>query len=203
MDRQVRHLFKLVAQTVGRLRRAGYDVNCTLQDRQRSLVMENGSLAVVHLTVVQQQQVFYLNKNAIWFCNCNNSSLFRWLDLKVCLTETYHYAQHHGWYEVWKQIIDLSDPTGEKNAYKVIKYVLLILLIILKYLYPDSYQRLLFIKNVLGKYSKSLIHNQRSRARLRPRVLSIFLNLPRLNIQLLSIESLREPQRFAIFFRHE
>lgn len=43
----------------------------------------------------------------------------RWLDLKQCLIETYNYAQHHGWYEVWKQIIDLSDPHGEQNAYKV------------------------------------------------------------------------------------
>ncbi|PZC79763.1 hypothetical protein B5X24_HaOG215854 [Helicoverpa armigera] len=43
-----------------------------------------------------------------------------WLDVKQCLLETYQYAQHHGWYEVWKQIIDLSDPHGEQNAYKVL-----------------------------------------------------------------------------------
>ncbi|XP_063393174.1 dnaJ homolog subfamily C member 22 [Cydia fagiglandana] len=43
-----------------------------------------------------------------------------WLDVKQCLYETYQYAQHHGWYEVWKQIIDLSDPHGEQNAYKVL-----------------------------------------------------------------------------------
>lgn len=43
-----------------------------------------------------------------------------WLDVKQCLIDTYQYAQHHGWYEVWKQIIDLSDPHGEQNAYKVL-----------------------------------------------------------------------------------
>ncbi|CAH4038548.1 dnaJ homolog subfamily C member 22 [Pieris brassicae] len=43
-----------------------------------------------------------------------------WLDLKQSLLDTYQYAQHHGWYEVWKQIIDLSDPHGEQNAYKVL-----------------------------------------------------------------------------------
>ncbi|VVC94257.1 unnamed protein product [Leptidea sinapis] len=43
-----------------------------------------------------------------------------WLDVKQCLLDTYQYAQHHGWYEVWKQIIDLSDPHGEQNAYKVL-----------------------------------------------------------------------------------
>ncbi|XP_022832733.1 dnaJ homolog subfamily C member 22 isoform X2 [Spodoptera litura] len=43
-----------------------------------------------------------------------------WLDVKQCIAETYQYAQHHGWYEVWKQIIDLSDPHGEQNAYRVL-----------------------------------------------------------------------------------
>ncbi|XP_053624867.1 dnaJ homolog subfamily C member 22 [Plodia interpunctella] len=43
-----------------------------------------------------------------------------WLDVKQCLYDTYQYAQHHGWYEVWKQIIELSDPHGEQNAYKVL-----------------------------------------------------------------------------------
>lgn len=45
--------------------------------------------------------------------------LLRWLDVKQAMYETYLYAQHHGWYEVWKQIIDLSDPHGEQNAYRV------------------------------------------------------------------------------------
>lgn len=43
-----------------------------------------------------------------------------WTDLKQSLYDTYQFAQHHGWYEVWKQIIDLSDPHGEQNAYKVL-----------------------------------------------------------------------------------
>lgn len=43
-----------------------------------------------------------------------------WLDVQQCLHDTYQYAQHHGWYEVWKQIIELSDPHGEQNAYKVL-----------------------------------------------------------------------------------
>lgn len=42
-----------------------------------------------------------------------------WTDLKQSLHDTWNYAQHHGWYEVWKQLIDLSDPHGEQNAYKV------------------------------------------------------------------------------------
>ncbi|KOB77424.1 DnaJ-18 [Operophtera brumata] len=57
----------------------------------------------------------------IGVCTCLYLSLwgsYLWLDLKQCLIETYNYAQHHGWYEVWKQIIDLSDPHGEQNAYK-------------------------------------------------------------------------------------
>lgn len=43
-----------------------------------------------------------------------------WTDLKQSLYDTYVYAQHHGWYEIWKQIIDLSDPQGEQNAYKIL-----------------------------------------------------------------------------------
>ncbi|RZC37255.1 dnaJ -like subfamily C member 22 [Asbolus verrucosus] len=43
-----------------------------------------------------------------------------WTDLKQSLYDTYQYAQHHGWYEIWKQIIELSDPQGEHNAYKVL-----------------------------------------------------------------------------------
>ncbi|KAK9700536.1 DnaJ domain [Popillia japonica] len=43
-----------------------------------------------------------------------------WTDLKQSLYDTYVFAQHHGWYEVYKQIIDLSDVTGEQNAYKVL-----------------------------------------------------------------------------------
>ncbi|XP_017771710.1 PREDICTED: dnaJ homolog subfamily C member 22 [Nicrophorus vespilloides] len=44
-----------------------------------------------------------------------------WTDLKQSLYDTYVYAQHHGWYEIWKQIIDLSDVQGEQNSYKVLE----------------------------------------------------------------------------------
>ena len=43
-----------------------------------------------------------------------------WVDLNQCLYDTYIFAQHHGFYEIWQQIIDLSDPHGEINAYKVL-----------------------------------------------------------------------------------
>ncbi|XP_018318722.1 dnaJ homolog subfamily C member 22 [Agrilus planipennis] len=43
-----------------------------------------------------------------------------WTDLKRSLYDTYQFAQHNGWYEVWKQIIDLFDPQGEQNSYKVL-----------------------------------------------------------------------------------
>lgn len=46
-----------------------------------------------------------------------------WTDLKQALTDTYHYAQHHGWYEIYKQIIESLDVDGEQNAYKVKKYI--------------------------------------------------------------------------------
>lgn len=39
--------------------------------------------------------------------------------MKQCLYDTYVYAQHHGWYEIWRQIVDMTDPRGEQNAYKV------------------------------------------------------------------------------------
>lgn len=43
-----------------------------------------------------------------------------WTDIKQSFIDTYNYAQVHGWMEVWKQIIDLSDPYGEQNAFKVL-----------------------------------------------------------------------------------
>ncbi|KAK9882393.1 hypothetical protein WA026_020915 [Henosepilachna vigintioctopunctata] len=43
-----------------------------------------------------------------------------WTDLKQSLYDVYQFGQHHGWYEIWKQIIELSDPQGEQNAYKVL-----------------------------------------------------------------------------------
>lgn len=45
-----------------------------------------------------------------------------WTDFKQSLHDTWNYAQHHGWYEIWKQLVDLSDPHGEQNAYKVCDY---------------------------------------------------------------------------------
>lgn len=43
-----------------------------------------------------------------------------WTDLKQSLEETWKFAEHNGWYETWKQIIELMDVDGEKNAYKVL-----------------------------------------------------------------------------------
>lgn len=57
-----------------------------------------------------------------------------WTDLKQTLNDTWQYAQHHGWYETWKQIIDTMDADGEHNAYKVrIDYDCISYLIYIKY----------------------------------------------------------------------
>lgn len=42
-----------------------------------------------------------------------------WTDLKQTLADTYQFAQYHGWYEIYKQIIESLDVGGEQNAYKV------------------------------------------------------------------------------------
>lgn len=42
-----------------------------------------------------------------------------WTDIKQAFSDTYQYAQHHGWYEIYKQIIESLDVDGEQNAYKV------------------------------------------------------------------------------------
>lgn len=42
-----------------------------------------------------------------------------WTDLKQTLHDTWAFAQHNGWGEIWKQIIDSMDADGEQNAYKV------------------------------------------------------------------------------------
>lgn len=42
-----------------------------------------------------------------------------WTDLKQTLSDTWAFAQHNGWGEIWKQIIDSMDADGEQNAYKV------------------------------------------------------------------------------------
>lgn len=43
-----------------------------------------------------------------------------WTDLKQTFVETWQFAQHNGWYETWKQIVDSIDADGEQNAYKVL-----------------------------------------------------------------------------------
>lgn len=43
-----------------------------------------------------------------------------YVDLQQSFKDIYVFAQHHGWYETWRQIVDLSDPHGEINAYKVL-----------------------------------------------------------------------------------
>lgn len=42
-----------------------------------------------------------------------------WTDIKQTLFDIYQYAQHHGWYEIYKQIIESLDVDGEQKAYKV------------------------------------------------------------------------------------
>lgn len=43
-----------------------------------------------------------------------------WTDLKQTWDETLKYAEHHGWGETWKQIMQQMDVDGEQNAYKVL-----------------------------------------------------------------------------------
>lgn len=43
-----------------------------------------------------------------------------WTDMKQALRDTYNYAQYHGWYETWKEIVESMDVDGERNAYKVL-----------------------------------------------------------------------------------
>ena len=43
-----------------------------------------------------------------------------WTDIKQTFYDTYQFAQHNGWYETWKQVIDTMDTDGEQNAYKVL-----------------------------------------------------------------------------------
>ncbi|EDS27507.1 wurst [Culex quinquefasciatus] len=43
-----------------------------------------------------------------------------WTDLKQTIHDTILFAQHNGWAEVWKQIVDSMDADGEQNAYKVL-----------------------------------------------------------------------------------
>lgn len=43
-----------------------------------------------------------------------------WTDIKQALKDMYTYAQHHGWYEIWKELLESMDVDGERNAYKVL-----------------------------------------------------------------------------------
>lgn len=43
-----------------------------------------------------------------------------WTDLKQTLHDTWQFAQHNGWSEVWKQIIENMDPDGGINAFKTL-----------------------------------------------------------------------------------
>lgn len=42
-----------------------------------------------------------------------------WTDLKQSLHDTWVYAQHHGWYEIYNQILESIDVDGERNAFLV------------------------------------------------------------------------------------
>ncbi|XP_043790952.1 dnaJ homolog subfamily C member 22 [Apis laboriosa] len=43
-----------------------------------------------------------------------------WLDLKASLEATWNQAKHQGFWATWAQLIDLTDPRGEINAYKIL-----------------------------------------------------------------------------------
>ncbi|XP_045470404.1 dnaJ homolog subfamily C member 22-like [Harmonia axyridis] len=43
-----------------------------------------------------------------------------WTDFKQALVDVYQYAQHHGWYEIWKQVMELTDPRKEHEAYQIL-----------------------------------------------------------------------------------
>lgn len=43
-----------------------------------------------------------------------------WMDLKKSLGDTWEFAKANGWSATWKLIVELSDPHGEQNAYKVL-----------------------------------------------------------------------------------
>lgn len=43
-----------------------------------------------------------------------------WTDLKQTIRDTWHFAQHNGWKETWRQIVEQMDMDGEQNAYKVL-----------------------------------------------------------------------------------
>ncbi|XP_032674441.1 dnaJ homolog subfamily C member 22 [Odontomachus brunneus] len=43
-----------------------------------------------------------------------------WLDLKVSLEAMWNQAKHDGFWATWAHLVDLTDPRGEINAYKIL-----------------------------------------------------------------------------------
>ncbi|XP_023229256.1 dnaJ homolog subfamily C member 22-like [Centruroides sculpturatus] len=43
-----------------------------------------------------------------------------WNEFKKVMKDVYNFAQHHGWWEIWHQLIHALDPLGEKNALQVL-----------------------------------------------------------------------------------
>lgn len=46
-----------------------------------------------------------------------------WTDIKQSLIDMWNFLQQHGWAETYRLIIEMSDPLGENNAYKVSREV--------------------------------------------------------------------------------
>ncbi|XP_012279311.1 dnaJ homolog subfamily C member 22 [Orussus abietinus] len=44
-----------------------------------------------------------------------------WLDLKTNLEEAWRQVRHQGFWATWAQLVDLTDPRGEINAYRVLE----------------------------------------------------------------------------------
>lgn len=43
-----------------------------------------------------------------------------WNEFKIVMKDIYNQAQHHGWWEIWLQLIQALDPLGETNALQVL-----------------------------------------------------------------------------------
>ncbi|KAM0724393.1 DnaJ-like protein subfamily C member 22 [Formica fusca] len=43
-----------------------------------------------------------------------------WTDLKASLEATWNHAKHQGFWATWAQLVDLTDPRGEINAFKIL-----------------------------------------------------------------------------------
>lgn len=42
-----------------------------------------------------------------------------WTDIKQSLKDIRNFVKVHGWVAAWKLMVEMSDPNGENNAYKV------------------------------------------------------------------------------------